>query len=358
MDLNVRDAKQAIEFNFDNNLKRSILMLGAPGIGKSEIVAEIAREREIGFIDLRLLLYSETDLKGIPFPDDDGTTRWMPNKILPDIKRNGPKGIMLVDEITSAPKRVQAAAYQLIQDYRINEYEVPDGWFIVAAGNREDDDGVFVQMPSPLANRFEILYLTPNLDIWKHDYAYPNGVNSQVIAYLNFKPNALHTQDPGHNSMAFCSPRSWVAVSNILNTGASIKDRLAYLKIEGNIGEIEASSFKQFLKEQDSLISADDVLAGRIKNPPTEKSLICLITASLTSKLSTLKQSKTLSTEDEERLKNVCLFYLRMNAEMLALGLRDLISINPPLIKKFLKVSFDSPEMLQFITDNAYLFST
>lgn len=358
MELSVRDAKQAIEFNLDHKIKRSILMLGAPGIGKSEVVAQIAEERDMGFIDLRLLLYSETDLKGIPFPDEDGTTRWMPNKILPDIKRNGAMGIMLVDEITSAPKRVQAAAYQLIQDYRINEYVVPDGWFIVAAGNREDDDGVFVQMPSPLANRFEILYLTPNLDIWKHDYAYPRGVNPSVIAYLNFKPDALHTQDPGHNSMAFGSPRSWVAVSDILNTGASIKDRLTYLKVEGNIGDVEASSFKQFLKEQDSIISADDILSGRIKNPPTEKSLLCLIIASITSKLASLKHTTKISPEDEERLSNACRFYLKMNVEMLALGLRDLISINPSLLKKFFKVSFDTPEMLTFLKDNSYLFDT
>lgn len=357
MEITIREAKQAIAFNLDNGIRRAILMLGAPGIGKSDIVREICEERGIGFIDLRLLLYAEVDLKGIPVPDKDtGTTRWFPNDILPSVEKDGPRGILLIDEITSAPKRVQAAAYQLIQDYQLGEYKVPDGWLIVSAGNREDDDGVYVQMPSPLADRFEILKVRPDFDIWKADFAYKNNVNSDVIAYLNFKPNALHTQKPGESSLEFCTPRSWVAVSNILNS-ADFKDKLTQIKVAGNIGDIETAGFKEFMRYKDSLVSADQVLSGMVKVPPEEKSQQCLIISTLSSKMSYLKDKKSLESEDEEKLTNICNFFMKMRAEMMALGLKDLISVAPKLVRTFIKLEFDSPEMLTFMQKNKYLFT-
>ena len=155
--INIEQFEKIVEFNIDNNIKRAILGLGASGIGKSAVIKQITERKNMGLIDLRLLLYTETDLKGIPFPNEDKTrTKWLPNDILPNVERDGERGILLVEELTSAPKRVQAAAYQLIQDRKLGEYILPEGWFIVALGNREDDNGVFVQMPSPLANRFEI----------------------------------------------------------------------------------------------------------------------------------------------------------------------------------------------------------
>ena len=126
---------------------------GAPGIGKSSIVKQIAQSNEIDFIDLRLALMDPTDLKGIPFYDKEShTALWAPPAFLP---KSG-EGILFLDELNSAAPSVQASAYQLILDRRVGEYELPDGWAIVAAGNRESDRGVTYRMPSPLAH---ILYL-------------------------------------------------------------------------------------------------------------------------------------------------------------------------------------------------------
>ena len=202
--INIEQFEKIVEFNIDNNIKRAILGLGSSGIGKSAVIKQITERKNMGLIDLRLLLYTETDLKGIPFPNEDKTrTKWLPNDILPNVERDGERGILLVEELTSAPKRVQAAAYQLIQDRRLGEYILPEGWFIVALGNREDDNGVFVQMPSPLANRFEIHDIGYDLDIWKKNFAYKTGVNPFVISYLNFKPGALHNFVPDSTSMIF-----------------------------------------------------------------------------------------------------------------------------------------------------------
>lgn len=359
MDVTIRDFTKALQYNLDHDIKRPIMVLGAPGIGKSESARQVAEKNNMAFIDLRLLLYSETDLKGIPFPNrEKGTTEYFPNTILP---REGglDKGLMLIDEITSAPKRVQTAAYQLVQDYRLGDYVVPEGWVIVAAGNREEDDGYFVQMPAPLANRMEILTASPDLDIWKADYAYPKKVNEKVIAYLNFKPVALHTQDPQSRSMSFASPRSWTAVSDILNTGASIEDSLTQVKIRGNIGDIEASSFFKFLEFEEKLPRIPDILVGKLKNPPEEKSLCYLLLSSLASNfahLGVFDSVKQISEEDRVGLVNTVNYMFGMLPEFFSLGMKDLISVNPDIVKRIIMLECDSPEVIKFIKDNSYLW--
>ena len=144
---------------------------GAPGIGKSSIVKQIADETGVGFIDLRLALMDPTDLKGIPFYDKDShTALWAPPAFLP---REG-SGILFLDELNSAAPSVQASAYQLILDRKVGEYELPDGWAIVAAGNRESDRGVTYRMPSPLANRFVHFEMEVDVNDWRL-WAYKSG---------------------------------------------------------------------------------------------------------------------------------------------------------------------------------------
>lgn len=354
----IRDFREAIEYSLDHKLRRTILGLGAPGIGKSQVIASIAKERGMGFIDVRLLLFSETDLKGIPFPDkEDGTTCWFPNKIFPKAGRDLSTGILLVDELTSAPKRVQAAAYQLIQDYRLGEYTVPDGWFIVACGNREDDDGIYVQMPSPLANRMEIYEISPDLNQWKADFAYTKGIHSSVIAYLNFNPKALHTQEPGKVSMKFASPRSWEAVSDILNSGLTVDSQLCRKKIAANIGEVQAEAFFEFLKWEGQLIDAEDILKGKVKTVPTDKSLLFLTLSSLVSKMHCLSTKKLIVGEDADRLEKAITYLLTCPPEFMVLGLKDLVSLNPRVISSHILSEFDNEKLSEFMKEHKYLFS-
>src|SRR5690606_22423796 len=158
-------------------------------------------------IDIRLSQLEPSDLRGIPFRSGD-TVQWAVPAMLPDALRHGPRGILFLDEITSAPPSVSAAAYQLILDRRLGEYRVPDGWAIFAAGNRQGDRGVTYAMPAPLANRFTHYEVEVNLDDWV-DWAHSEDIDSRVIAFLRFRPDLPFSFDPAHTPIAFPSPRSW-----------------------------------------------------------------------------------------------------------------------------------------------------
>ncbi|RMG30367.1 MAG: MoxR family ATPase, partial [Gammaproteobacteria bacterium] len=174
-----------LEREFESTLEghhTPVMIWGPPGVGKSQMIAQIAARHGVPVIDIRLSQMEPSDLRGIPFRAGD-YVEWSVPAILPDARRHGERGILFLDEITSAPPSVSAAAYQLILDRRLGEYQVPAGWAIFAAGNRQGDRGVTYTMPAPLANRFAHFELEANLDDWVA-WAYENGIDERVVAFL------------------------------------------------------------------------------------------------------------------------------------------------------------------------------
>lgn len=131
--------------------KRPVFLWGPPGIGKSDVVQQIADGLDAKMIDVRLSLWEPTDIKGIPYFDSNiGKMVWgepseLPDQALADQYENI---VLFLDEMNSAAPSVQAAAYQLILNRKVGEYTLPDNVMIVAAGNREADKGVTSRMPS------------------------------------------------------------------------------------------------------------------------------------------------------------------------------------------------------------------
>ena len=241
--------------------KIPVFIWGAPGIGKSSIVKKIAKEKGLEFIDLRLSLLDPTDLKGIPFFDSERREGvWAKPAFLP--KDRDSKGILFLDEINTAAPSVQASAYQLVLDRRVGEYELPDGWSIVAAGNRENDRGVVYRMPPPLANRFVHLEMEVDFDDWK-SWAYESGVDPLIIAFLSYAPKRLFMFDPKKADKSFPTPRSWEYVDKILKS--SIPENLLLESISGAVGRESAVEFLSFRQIAKKLPDLKKILDGEIK---------------------------------------------------------------------------------------------
>ena len=141
--LRARDQDALVRFYCD--------VLGCRVEKRQDAIGLVQLRAGVSLIDIRLSQMEPTDLRGIPFRSGQ-LVEWSIPSVLPDAERHGPSGILFLDEITSAPPSVSAAAYQLILDRRLGEYKVPDGWVIFAAGNRQGDRGVTYAMPAPLAS--------------------------------------------------------------------------------------------------------------------------------------------------------------------------------------------------------------
>jgi hypothetical protein len=255
-----------------------VMLWGPPGVGKSQMVAQVARKHGVPAIDVRLSQMEPSDLRGIPFRVGD-VVEWAVPAMLPDAKRHGAAGILFLDEITSAAPTVSAAAYQLILDRRLGEYRVPDGWAIFAAGNRQGDRGVTYSMPAPLANRFSHFTVDVHLDDWVA-WAYANGIDERVIAFLRFRPNLLFDFDPAHNPVAFPTPRSWEFAHRALQKFFD-QPPLLLGALQACVGPAAGIELKAFVDNLDQLPDIDAILKGEQVPMPKEVDLQYAVAAAL-----------------------------------------------------------------------------
>jgi len=294
-----------------------VFLWGSPGVGKSSLVSQIAKQKDMKFIDLRLSLLDPTDLRGIPFFDNDNKSAiWAKPEFFPDTTSED-FGILFLDEINSAPPTIQAAAYQLILDRKIGEYHLPKNYSIVAAGNYETDRGVTYRMPTPLANRFVHLDFDLDFESWKL-WAYSANIDSRIIAYLSFKPENLFLFDAKSTKKAFATPRSWEFVNNILNS--SLPKELYKEVISGTIGTESCEEFLDFLEVMNKLPNFEDILQNKEVEIPTNNSVLYATCSGL---VYALKRDET-----KESVSNVINFSLLLPSEFGVMLIRDLQKSN------------------------------
>lgn len=227
---------------------------GAPGVGKSDVVAQVADDMKLELRDVRLSLLDPIDLKGFPTIDAvKKQMKWLPADFLP----TKGKGLLFLDEMNSAPQSVQAAAYQLVLNRKIGEYKLPDGWAVLAAGNRASDRSVVHAMPAALANRFVHLDFDVNVDDWNM-WAMQNGIHDDLRAFIQFRPNLLHSFDSATNPRAFPSPRSWSFVNKIYKKNLSQDNEFELIR--GTVGEGASAEFSGFVRLIKDLPKVDAVL--------------------------------------------------------------------------------------------------
>jgi len=271
------------------NRKRPIFVWGPPGIGKSDIVAAVAREQNRPLIDIRLPLMEPTDVRGIPYlaevkvydaegklvrdeanvPLTEKVFKWSNPSDLPTDPNS--RALVFFDEMSAAPPSVQAATYQVILNRKIGTYELPKDVVIVAAGNRVKDKGVAYNMPMPLANRFTHVTLDVNIDDWK-EWALLNRVHKDVVGYLSFQPNDLMNFQPSSDSYAFATPRSWFFASELLQelnrdgemVDVRLPEDILSTLIKGTVGEGPGIKFMTYRKQASNLPSAKDILEGKV----------------------------------------------------------------------------------------------
>ncbi len=283
-----------------------VMLWGQPGVGKSDIVRQFAARTPGAFLnlltgkkerkvfDVRLALLDPTDLRGIPYYDPEAkTARWGQSCILPMMgKEEDEDAVLFLDEINSAPPVIQAAAYQLVLDRKVGEYELPKGVTIIAAGNRQSDKGVVFQMPTPLLNRFAHIDFDVSNEDWIN-FAVSASIHPSIIGFIDFKKDMLNKFDSRGKSMAFATPRAWAFLDRVLRAAevAGTKETMIRKLVEGVVGEGAAVEFMSYRKSAEKLPNPDSILDGTLKKLPDEvKQDISIHFALITSLVAALKE--------------------------------------------------------------------
>ena len=267
-------------------LTASWMLHGRPGIGKTEIVQELAAQIGARLFDLRLTTIEPQDLRGLPYFDlERQRTVWYRPEDLPDDPAQ--PALLFLDELTAAPPQLQPTVYGLLQERRVGPHPRPASCRVVAAGNTIEDGAVAYEMGTALSDRLIHLNLVAEANDWLEGYAVPRGLDPAVIAFIRTRPDLLDTIEPAlrRGDMIACSPRSWARVSALMR---AISDRtLRRTAIAGVVGEAVAAEFLLIADDIAATVQLEELLEARARDrfalyPPSMHGMTALVYALVT----------------------------------------------------------------------------
>lgn len=182
--------------------RRPVLLEGPTGIGKSELVASVAKRLGIAHVVLDLSLLEPPDLVGLPVIEG-GSTRYASPRFLP---RDG-AGILMLEELNRAERYIQQPALQLLTARALHEYVLPEGWACFAAINPETGDYQVTPLDAALRARFLQVPVRADRAAWLA-WAGANGVHPAIVALARAHERIF----------AEVPPRSWTYASDLLKT--------------------------------------------------------------------------------------------------------------------------------------------
>lgn len=246
----------------------------SPGIGKSDSVKQFAEKNRLSLIDLRLSQCTPEDLQGYPMREGDKAV-FTPFSIFPLEGETPPEGydgwLLLLDELSSANKAVQAAAYKLVLDRQVGSFNLHERCAIICCGNLITDKAVVHKMSTALQSRLIHFQLDVDVNEWTN-WAVKNDIDHRIVAFVNFDNNMLMNFSPDHEDNTFACPRTWEFLNRTMKD-VDI-DRVAHTpRIVGTIGNAAGQEFISFCEVYNDLPKWEHLIDPKINDalkPPPE----------------------------------------------------------------------------------------
>ena len=239
--MNIREAKQQIKNamiayftkdEFGNYLlpperQRPVFLLGAPGIGKTAIMEQIAQELEVGFVSYSMTHHTRQSALGLPFiatKTYDGVeyqvSEYTMSEIIASVyeamEATGRReGILFLDEINCVSETLTPAMLQFLQYKIFGRHAVPDGWIVVTAGNPPEYNHSVREFDVVTLDRVKKIEVEPDYGVWR-EYAVQSRIHPAVISYLDARPAHFYQMESTVDGRRFATPRGWEDLSRLL----------------------------------------------------------------------------------------------------------------------------------------------
>lgn len=237
----------------------------SPGVGKSDAVKQFAEKYNLKLIDVRLAQCTPEDLQGFPMRVGEKAV-FTPFDLFPledeelpkDEHGNEMKGwLLLLDELSSASKAVQAAAYKLILDRLVGNHKLHENAMMVACGNLITDKAVVHKMSTALQSRlvhYELRVTPKDFVKWGTNH----GLDYRIMAYVQFNNAALMNFSPDHTDNTYACPRTWEFLDRMIrDKPINRTDHIA--KVAGTVGASAGYEFLTFCEVQKDIPSWNDI---------------------------------------------------------------------------------------------------
>ena len=292
--MNIKQAKEEIkhtvqaylskdafgEYKIPAVRKRPVLLIGPPGIGKTQIMEQIARECEIGLVAYTITHHTRQSAVGLPFIKEEqydgktySVTEYTMSEIIASVYRKieegGRKeGILFIDEINCVSETLAPTMLQFLQCKTFGNQAVPEGWIIAAAGNPPEYNKSVRDFDMVTLDRVRCMNIEADLGVWK-EYAREKRLNSAILSYLELRPKNFYRVEADVDGLQFVTARGWEDLSNLMDVyeelGIPVDEEIIheFLRHE-DVAEDVSAYFDLYKKYQDDYGIAE-ILEGKVK---------------------------------------------------------------------------------------------
>ena len=241
MAMNIKEAKQEIintvkaylcknaegEYRIPAIRQRPVLLMGPPGIGKTQIMEQIASECGIGLVSYTITHHTRQSAVGLPMiktEEFDGNeysvTEYTMSEIIAGvykaIKEQGHReGILFIDEINCVSETLIPTMLQFLQCKTFGNQKVPEGWIIVAAGNPPEFNRSVREFDMVTYDRLRVINIDADLDVWR-EYAREREIHNAILSYLDIRPQNFYRVEADVDGLKFVTARGWEDMSSLM----------------------------------------------------------------------------------------------------------------------------------------------
>ena len=207
--------------------QRPILLMGAPGIGKTQIMEQIARECKVGLVSYTITHHTRQSAVGLPFIKEKtfgqetfSVTEYTMSEIIASVYEKMEKtglreGILFIDEINCVSETLAPMMLQFLQGKTFGNQKVPEGWVIVTAGNPPEYNKSVREFDVVTLDRIKRIDVQPDFEVWK-EYAYEQGIHPAVISYLELRRKNFYRMENTVDGRIFATARGWEDLSRLI----------------------------------------------------------------------------------------------------------------------------------------------
>ncbi len=293
--MNIKEAKEEIIHTVKAYLKkdeygnyripavrqRPILLIGPPGVGKTQIMEQAAKECGIGLVSYTITHHTRQSAVGLPYIKEEefegkscSVTEYTVSEIIASVlrkqKESGQKeGILFIDEINCVSETLAPTMLQFLQCKRFGNQAVPEGYLIVAAGNPPEYNKSVREFDMVTLDRVRCIQVEADLKVFLA-YARERHINGAVLSYLKVRPNNFYRTEADVDGLRFVTARGWEDLSNLMDVyeelSLPINEEIVYEFVRHpDVAEDAAAYFDLCQKYKDDY-GIPEILEGRVKS--------------------------------------------------------------------------------------------
>ena len=297
--------------------QRPVFLVGAPGIGKTAIIEQIAQELDLAYVSYSMTHHTRQSALGLPFiiekdygGENYSVSEYTMSEIIASVydemeKTGKQQGILFLDEINCVSETLAPSMLQFLQYKTFGRHKVPEGWIVVTAGNPPEFNDSVREFDIAMLDRLKKIEVEPDYEIWK-EYAINTHVHPAVTSYLAIKPQYFYRISTTVDGKSFVTARAWDDLSQMIwlyeENEILVDNNLVAQYLQDEQIAKDYANYYSLYRKYKSDYQVTEILKGEVSEEILERakkakfderlSLISLILSSFTDQIATVVEMK------------------------------------------------------------------